>query len=522
MPNISVEKFLECVKRSELVDDDRLTQALAALKDSDPAALQDAERLAAKLTEAKLLTKWQCENLLLGKSSGFKLGQYKLLGLLGTGGMSSVYLAEHAQLKVRRAIKVLPVSRVNDSSYLERFLQEAQAAARLNHPNIVQAYDIGVQKKHHYIVMEYVEGRDLQNLVKETGTLDYDQAANYIRQAAEGLAYAHQSGLIHRDIKPANLLVDPRGIVKLLDLGLARFTDEETPSLTIAHDENVLGTADYLAPEQAVDSHRVDYRADIYSLGCTLYYLLTGHPPFPTGTLPQRIQAHQTKSPTSIFLDRSDAPQALVDVCTRMMAKSPEARIQTAREVADVLTKWLTARAGGGGAVGDSNAGNRPDARSRPLAPPRRGTATLAPPNQPLKTNDTLSDMDRETIKGPPARRPAVAPGSGTRANGPSSSTKLDKAGGQRAGDSGRTGNRAANLPMAQSIDPPLEDLEDLTNVLMGPSNFAPERELSRSLPLKRRKSDSDVSLPKWVWYAIPPALIVAILIILIVWNASR
>ena len=190
MPNISVEKFLECVKRSELVDDDRLTQALAALKDSDPAALQDAERLAAKLTEAKLLTKWQCDNLLLGKSSGFTLGVYKLLGLLGSGGMSSVYLGEHRMLKVQRAIKVLPVSRVNDSSYLERFQQEAQAAARLNHPNIVQAYDIGQHKKHWYIVMEYVEGRDLQNLVKETGTLDYDQAANYIRQAAEGLAYA--------------------------------------------------------------------------------------------------------------------------------------------------------------------------------------------------------------------------------------------------------------------------------------------------------------------------------------------
>jgi serine/threonine-protein kinase len=518
MPNISAEKFLECVKRSELVEEDRLTQVLAALKESDPSALDDAERLATKLIEAKLLTTWQCENLLQGKSSGFILGSYKLLRLLGSGGMSSVYLGEHKTLKVQRAIKVLPVSRVHDSSYLERFVQEAQAAARLNHPNIVQAYDIGVQKKHHYIVMEYVEGRDLQNLVKETGTLDYDLAANYIRQAAEGLAYAHQSGLIHRDIKPANLLVDPRGTVKLLDLGLARFTDEETPSLTIAHDENVLGTADYLAPEQAVDSHRVDSRADIYSLGCTLYYLLSGHPPFPTGTLPQRIQAHQNKSPASIFVDRNDAPQALVDVCSRMMAKSPEARFQTAKEVADVLTIWLTGRTQGG--TGDSSGGGaRPQNRARPLPPPRRGTtATLAPPTQPNKTNDTISDMERETIKGPPARRPAVAPGSDTRAGGPLSSAKLGKEG-RRPGDSGRTGNRPANLPMAQSIEPPLEDLEDLTNVLMGPSNFAPEKDLSRSLPLKRRKPEPEVSLPKWVWFVIPPVLLLAILVIVLVWR---
>jgi serine/threonine protein kinase len=416
---------------------------------------------------------------------------------------------------------VLPVSRVHDSSYLERFVQEAQAAARLNHPNIVQAYDIGVHKKHHYIVMEYVEGRDLQNLVKETGPLDYDLAANYIRQAAEGLCYAHQSGLIHRDIKPANLLVDPRGTVKLLDLGLARFTDDEAPSLTIAHEENVLGTADYLPPEQAVDSHGIDSRADIYSLGCTLYYLLTGHPPFPTGTLPQRIHAHQTKSPASIYVDRSDAPQALVDVCARMMAKSPEARFQTAKEVADVLTAWLSARSRG--APGDSGGGARPEPRSRPLPPPRRATATLAPPNrqvQPVKTNDTLSDLDRETIKGPPAGRPASAPtGSGAaRASGSPSSAKLGKTSGQRPGDSGRAGNRPANLPMAQSLEP-LEDLEDLTNVLMGPGSFAAEKDISRSLPLKRRKPEPEVSLPKWIWYVIPPALLLAILVIFLVWR---
>ena len=176
-----------------------------------------------------------------------------------------------------------------------RVFSRKPAAAQLNHPNIVQTFDIGKDGDMNYIVMEYVEGRDLQNLVQDSGPVEFEAAANYLRQAAEGLGYAHQKGLIHRDIKPANLLLDNRGVVKLLDLGLARFVDQKTPSLTIAHDENVLGTADYLAPEQAKDSHSVDSRADIYSLGCTLYFLLTGHPPFPSGTLPQRIYKHQHK-----------------------------------------------------------------------------------------------------------------------------------------------------------------------------------------------------------------------------------
>ncbi len=156
--------------------------------------------------------------------------------------------------------------------------------------------------------MEYVEGRDLQQMVKQQGPLDYASAAEYIRQAAEGLAHAHQAGLIHRDVKPANLLVDRKNVVKVLDLGLARFTDEDRASLTVQYDENVLGTADYLAPEQAIDSHGVDARADIYSLGCSLYYLLTGHPPFPDGTLPQRLMAHQKQPPPSIRLDRPRCP----------------------------------------------------------------------------------------------------------------------------------------------------------------------------------------------------------------------
>ena len=187
--------------------------------------------------------------------------------------------------------------------------------------------------------------RDLQGMVKNDGPLDYELAADYVAQAAEHLHRAHQAGLIHRDIKPANLLVDSIGTVKVLDMGLAKFADTAVKaSLTLAYDENVLGTADYLSPEQALNSHEVDPRADIYSLGCTLYFLLTGHPPFPEGTLPQRLMMHQTKMPPSILVDRPDAPPSLVEICERMMSKNASARYQTARQVADIMQEFINER----------------------------------------------------------------------------------------------------------------------------------------------------------------------------------
>ncbi len=297
MAKVNVERLLELVKRSGLVENkDDLVKALDALKKNHGNKLpDDPQVLADHLVEQELVTEWQSTKLLEGRHKGFFLGKYKLLGHLGSGGMSNVYLADHIMMRRRVAIKVLPSKRVEDSSYLARFQQEAQAAARLDHKNIVRIYDIDNDKNVHYMVMEYIEGQDLQDIVRDEGPLDYDTAASYIAQAAEGLEHAHNARLIHRDVKPANLLVDSRGIVKILDMGLARFTDEDRASLTVAHDENVLGTADYLAPEQAINSHNVDKRADIYSLGCTLYYALTGHPPFPEGTLPQRLLAHQTK-----------------------------------------------------------------------------------------------------------------------------------------------------------------------------------------------------------------------------------
>lgn len=348
MTTFKLDTFLDLVRRSGLVEPNKLEAALAELdKQGDVNSTSDSGMVCSHLIGAGLLTEWQSERLLEGRHKGFFLGKYKLLGHLGTGGMSSVYLAEHVTMCRRVAIKVLPHSRVKDSSYLARFYREARAAAALDDPNIVRAYDVDSDvekqtgKETHYLVMEYVEGRDLQVAVTADGPLSPVQAADYMRQAASGLAHAHQVGLIHRDIKPGNLLIDVRGVVKILDMGLAAFSDDSQASLTIAHDERVLGTVDYLSPEQAIDSHTVDGRADIYSLGCTLYFALVGHPPFPEGPSTQRLLAHQSQEPVSIRKKRPDVPEDLVAICSRMMAKRRENRYQTAGQVVDALQHWL-------------------------------------------------------------------------------------------------------------------------------------------------------------------------------------
>lgn len=342
--------FLMGIRQSGLLDSKKFDAAIADLE-RDGIDQQDAAALAGALVKRGVLTDWQAEKLLQGRHKGFMLGRYKLLSLLGAGEMSAVYLAEHTLLERRCAIKVLPGNRVKDTSYLGRFHREAKAVASLNHPNIVRAYDVDKQVEGgievHFLVMEFVEGRNLEKIVSLKGPLRYVDAAECMRQAADGLNHAHKAGLVHRDIKPENLLVDSQGTVKILDLGLARLfeqTDEE--SLTIKHDEKVLGTADYLAPEQAIDSHKVDARADIYSLGCTFYFALTGHPPFTEGTLVQRLFAHQTKMPKPVIEERADAPHSLMAILDKMMAKKSAERYQSAEEVAQALTRWLAENGG--------------------------------------------------------------------------------------------------------------------------------------------------------------------------------
>ena len=341
MSKITTDEFLDLLKRSGLLEDKVYEDALAQIKREAPNEFSDARLLAAEYVKRDLLTSWHVRQLMKRKYKGFYLRQYRILGHIGSGGMSSVYLGEHTVMKRRVAIKVLPKRRLNPT-YLDRFAREAQAIATLDSQHVVRAYDVDRFEDVHYIVMEYFEGQNLRQLVEKEGPLDYEDVASYIRQAALGLADAHKCSIVHRDVKPDNILVDERGFVKILDLGLA-LLDESAFSLqgTSFDEDKILGTADYLAPEQALDSHGVDARADIYGLGATLYFCLVGKPPFPHGTISERLLAHQRKEPASIFNERPDAPADLVEICSSMMAKKPENRIQSAEQVAEIMKHWL-------------------------------------------------------------------------------------------------------------------------------------------------------------------------------------
>ncbi|MDD3588009.1 MAG: serine/threonine-protein kinase, partial [Thermoguttaceae bacterium] len=344
MPKLTTDEFLDYLRRSDLVPSEQLDTAIDHIRqDENTERIKDADSVALELVNKGLITNWHVRQLMKRKYKGFYLRKYRILGHLGTGGMSTVYLAEHTVMHRRVAIKVLPKKKLANSAYLIHFVQEAQAIATLDHPNIVRAYDIDQLDDIHYIVMEYFEGVNLKQLVEKEGPLAYEDAVVYVRQAALGLMHAHRVGVFHRDIKPENLLVNDLGILKILDLGLAMLDEAALPQMTqSAVDEGkIIGTADYLAPEQAINSSKIDGRADIYSLGATLYFCLTGHPPFPFGTISQRLMAHQKETPASIFKDRPDAPDDLVRICTHMMEKKPENRFRSAAEVVRVCERWL-------------------------------------------------------------------------------------------------------------------------------------------------------------------------------------
>lgn len=342
---IAIESFWNLLQRSGVIHENNLG-TLREEYEHDLAHLDGAKKVADDLVARELLTRWQADMILQGRHKGFFLGPYRLLDLLGKGGMGSVYLAEHQLMRRRSAVKVLPSKKINKPSMLERFTREAQAVAAMDHPNIVRAYEFNKElldkTEVYYLAMEFVKGQDLQALVENKGVLDYVRAADFIRQAALGLAHSHESGLVHRDIKPANLLVDAKGVVKLLDLGLVKsFHNSAEASLTGEHENTVLGTADYLAPEQAVSSRDVDYRADIYSLGYTFYFSLTGHPPFPEGTIHQRMAAHQSRHAEPIIKDRSDVPDEMVAIINKMVAKRPVDRYQSAADVCQAISDWI-------------------------------------------------------------------------------------------------------------------------------------------------------------------------------------
>lgn len=272
-----------------------------------------------------------------------QLGLYRIHEQIGSGGMGAVYRAEHTKLSRVVALKVILPVRASDPAARQRFEREMRALGRFDHPHIVRASDAGEDQGWHFLVMEYITGQDLGALLKTRGAMPIGVACEMIRQAALGLHYAHEQGIVHRDIKPSNLMLSQSGTIKVLDLGLARLLDDDA-SLSISGRYQLLGTLDYIAPEQLLPGQTVDARTDVYSLGCTLYALLAGHPPFvgPEYAEPlQKITAHTQHTPTPLeHVEGVSIPQALSEIVERMLAKSPTARIQTCREVADALAPF--------------------------------------------------------------------------------------------------------------------------------------------------------------------------------------
>ncbi|MHB8864644.1 MAG: serine/threonine protein kinase [Pirellulaceae bacterium] len=334
---VTLKLFSEHLIQSGLLSPDDLEAFIARCHP----APTTAQQLARDLIESGRLTKFQVSMIAQGKSRSLSLGIYEIRDILGAGGMGHVYLARHRRMNRLVAIKVLPPRVTSDPRAVERFHREVRAAAQLTHPNIVTAFDANEDKQVHYLVMEYVPGDDLATLVKSRGPFSISKAIACVIQAARGLHYAHSCGIIHRDIKPANLLLDRRGVVKILDMGLARTTMPDRVSADDDSDELgvILGTVDFMAPEQAHNTRRADARSDIYSLGCTLFMLLTGRPVFPYDTVKKKLRALQTEPAPSLQAARPEVSKELEAIYRQMVARNPNDRFQTMAQVIAALER---------------------------------------------------------------------------------------------------------------------------------------------------------------------------------------
>ncbi|GIW79392.1 MAG: hypothetical protein KatS3mg105_1199 [Gemmatales bacterium] len=361
--------LIDCLRSSDLLDPAQLDEISAELVSDDP------QELVNRLLDRNLLTQFQVDHLLKGRGGELVLGPYRLLELLGEGGMGQVYKAKHRRLQRIVALKVIRRERLSqDPEIIHRFQREAQAAAQLFHPNVVIIYDADQIDGTHFIAMEYVDGIDLARLVFDRGPLPIEQACDYIRQTALGLQHAFEQQLVHRDIKPSNLLVSrlPKatesipdyganrwGIVKILDMGLARLVqgmDGQAASF-LTQVGTIIGTPDFIAPEQARNSSKVDIRADLYSVGCTFYFLLTGQPPFTEGSVVEKLLMHQLDEPEPVTKLRPEVPEAVAAIIHKLMSKRPEDRFQEPRHLVDALAAVAdTLKATATSAVTDSPA----------------------------------------------------------------------------------------------------------------------------------------------------------------------
>jgi eukaryotic-like serine/threonine-protein kinase len=355
---VDSQSFLANLRQSGLIPPQELDAALENVP-----LTGRAKTVARALVKKGLLTKFQAELLLIGRSSGFVLGQYRIIDLLGRGGMGRVFKAEHVAMGRTVAVKVLAPQHTRTEKARGLFMREVRATGTLMHPNIVTAHDANEVDGRHYLVMEYIDGPNLDQLVRERGTLPVGLACDIIRQVASGLQYAYEKGMVHRDIKPSNILLQRSGtslssgyVVKIVDFGLARLvdgTEKEDAEGTAQTAKNVVvGTPDYLSPEQARNLSMVDTRSDLYSLGCTFYFLLTGKVPFPGGTSLEKLTRHTREEPVAVEQLRPDIPQEVASIVRCLMAKHPAHRYQTPAELvlelmplaAPIPSAWLVAQ----------------------------------------------------------------------------------------------------------------------------------------------------------------------------------
>ncbi|MEQ9407694.1 MAG: protein kinase [Fuerstiella sp.] len=329
--------------------------------------------------------------------------RYRILEPLGRGGMGIVYKAQHRMMDRIVALKVIDGRLIENPEAIVRFRNEVKAAARLSHANIVRAFDAEQEGNLHFLVMEFVDGISLSELVRRKGPLPVDQACGVVRKVAHALQHAFRQGMVHRDIKPQNIMVTQDGRVRVLDFGLARLVRESETHITDGHDPStqmrrtadaltmvgsVLGTPDYIAPEQVTDAHLADTKSDLYSLGCTFYFLLTGQPPYPDGTAMQKLAAHTGGAPTPVTTLRPEIPPAIADLVQRMMAKKPADRLQTPIEVVDAI-EALTRQAEQAATATQTR--SVADTAGREKSPPAASRAAApAPPkvNVPKKLSD--------------------------------------------------------------------------------------------------------------------------------------
>ncbi len=340
--DVSVDQFLQAIVKSGLLSRERLLEALSAVPEQKRGT---AKALADHLVQLDLLSAFQAQKLLKGVSIGLVIGPYQLVTPIGRGGMGTVYLARDTRNDRNVALKILPPRKAREEArMLARFQREMDISQRVSHPHLARTYDTGEFRQIHYIAMEYIPGLNLYRRVMQHGPLAMAEAARLFAQIASGLDHAHNQGVIHRDLKPSNIMITPSGNAKVLDLGLALIEGEVHHDARVVGGKGyVVGSMDYIAPEQTKDPVGVDGRADVYGMGCTLYFALTGQPPFPGGTAKEKMKKHREVPPPPLRQFVPGLPDGFTAVVEKMMAKKRSKRYPTAHAAHKALLQWATA-----------------------------------------------------------------------------------------------------------------------------------------------------------------------------------